>query len=58
MLKPKSTHNWAYKKRQPRLPVTKPVDWHQTIGSTQHCWCGKRWEHDWPGRDDGAPHPR
>jgi len=22
------------------------------------CWCGEELDHDWPGKDDGAPHPR
>ena len=22
------------------------------------CWCGGAQNHDWPGRDEGAPHPR
>lgn len=22
------------------------------------CWCGEPKDHDWPGKDDGAPHPR
>lgn len=22
------------------------------------CWCGEPWGHPWPGKDDGAPHPR
>ncbi len=22
------------------------------------CWCGNRQSHDWPGKADGAPHPR
>jgi hypothetical protein len=22
------------------------------------CWCGGAWHHDWPGKDEGAPHPR
>lgn len=22
------------------------------------CWCLKPLGHDWPGKDDGAPHPR
>jgi hypothetical protein len=57
MLKPKRLHNWAYKKRQPRPPVTKPVDWSQTIGSGD-CWCGQRYGHHWPGEEEGAPHPR
>lgn len=22
------------------------------------CWCGEPQGHDWPGKADGAPHPR
>jgi hypothetical protein len=22
------------------------------------CWCGAENGHDWPGKDQGAPHPR
>lgn len=22
------------------------------------CWCGEPTFHDWPGKQDGAPHPR
>lgn len=22
------------------------------------CWCGQERDHDWPGKDDGTPHPR
>lgn len=22
------------------------------------CWCGETYGHDWPGKDEGAPHPR
>ncbi len=22
------------------------------------CWCGEPFGHDWPGKADGAPHPR
>jgi hypothetical protein len=25
---------------------------------TGGCWCGEQWPHDWPGKDDGKPHPR
>lgn len=28
-----------------------------TLGSGDHCWCGLPKNHDWPGRDDGQPHP-
>lgn len=24
---------------------------------TWSCWCGQRRPHDWPGKDDGEPHP-
>lgn len=30
---------------------------HEPFGSTD-CWCGELLGHDWPGKDDGAPHPR
>lgn len=29
----------------------------RTIGC-DGCWCGKPNGHDWPGKADGAPHPR
>jgi hypothetical protein len=27
-------------------------------GGGFNCWCGESLGHDWPGRADGAPHPR
>jgi hypothetical protein len=32
----------------------------QALGSlgTWDCWCGMERDHDWPGKDDGKPHPR
>ncbi|MFJ2178915.1 hypothetical protein ACIOHE_39230 [Streptomyces sp. NPDC087851] len=29
-----------------------------TLGTRGACWCGEPYGHDWPGRADGAPHPR
>jgi hypothetical protein len=29
-----------------------------TIANLGACWCGQENGHDWPGKDDGAPHPR
>lgn len=29
-----------------------------TLGSMDTCWCGRARDHDFPGRDEGAPHPR
>lgn len=29
-----------------------------SLGGGGGCWCGDPWGHDWPGKDDGAPHPR
>jgi hypothetical protein len=40
--------------RDNRLPETK--DAANTL-STGGCWCGEPFDHDWPGRDEGAPHP-
>jgi hypothetical protein len=27
-------------------------------GADGRCWCGDLLYHDWPGKADGAPHPR
>ncbi len=27
-------------------------------GGGKGCWCGERYSHDWPGKDQGQPHPR
>ncbi|WP_327359514.1 hypothetical protein [Streptomyces sp. NBC_01304] len=27
------------------------------IGSRDYCWCGARYDHDWPGKTTNAPHP-
>jgi excisionase family DNA binding protein len=29
----------------------------QTIGDLDHCWCGDVIDHDWAGKNSGAPHP-
>jgi hypothetical protein len=28
------------------------------LGAGDRCWCGEERNHDWPGKDAGAPHPR
>lgn len=28
------------------------------MASLHHCWCGQVTDHGWPGKADGAPHPR
>lgn len=28
-----------------------------TLGDEEHCWCGELLDHDWAGKDKGAPHP-
>ena len=33
------------------------VGYEQTI-AMDLCWCGQAKDHDWPGKDDGGPHPR
>ena len=30
----------------------------KVIGLFEHCWCGSPYQHDWPGKADGGPHPR
>lgn len=47
-------------------PLTRPAkyarqtnqDGEATLGWLGGCWCGLPMGHDWPGKDDGAPHPR
>lgn len=29
-----------------------------TIAMNEGCWCGRPWNHAYPGKDEGAPHPR
>lgn len=29
-----------------------------SVIATPGCWCGGSFGHDWPGKEDGAPHPR
>jgi hypothetical protein len=33
-------------------------DIRQPFGSPEHCHCGQLLGHDWPGKDQGQPHPR
>lgn len=43
---------------RPRLRLSSGAgEGFKVIGSTG-CWCGLHQSHDWPGRADGAPHPR
>jgi len=42
--------------RDNRVPGTGPRD--TPLGSLGGCWCGEKKNHDWPGKADGAPHPR
>jgi hypothetical protein len=30
----------------------------ETLGSRDVCWCGAPQNHNWPGREDGSPHPK
>lgn len=29
----------------------------KTLGDMQTCFCGLPFQHDWPGKADGVPHP-
>ena len=29
-----------------------------SIGMWEKCWCGQPYQHDWPGKNSRAPHPR
>lgn len=49
-----AARDWARASRDNREPAT--------LGNVLHepgrCWCGDPLHHDWPGKDDRAPHPR
>lgn len=30
----------------------------KVIGDFGRCWCYREYQHDWPGKADGSPHPR
>lgn len=40
-----------------RVPGTRP-EYDRPLGIYGECWCGQQNDHDWPGKADGAPHPR
>jgi hypothetical protein len=48
-----ASRNWHLTRRDNRHPATR-------LGaiSGRGCWCGDPNGHDWPGKDEGAPHPR
>lgn len=39
-----------------REPSTRTAPLHDR--QTQRCWYGEPYQHTWPGKDTGAPHPR
>lgn len=41
-------------KKRPGAQYVFPSD---TLGDEEHCWCGDLLDHDWAGKDKGAPHP-
>jgi hypothetical protein len=41
-----------------RAVNSEPAPYLSTIGAMGGCWCGEEHNHDWPGKADGAPHPR
>jgi len=64
MIRPKNpmSVNWHYGKKLSQAEVkkrlaAKAAGFKETLGSGS-CWCGKPYGHDWPGRDDGKPHPK
>jgi hypothetical protein len=44
---------WAAKNQRARQ---EPVA--DTLGTREVCWCGEPYAHDWPGQEEGAPHPK
>ena len=48
-----ASRNWHLTRRGGRDPATR----NGAIAGSG-CWCGDLNGHDWPGKADGAPHPR
>ena len=44
------------RKRRPTATQNRESDLPVIYGAG--CWCGGPFGHDWPGQDQGAPHPR
>lgn len=44
--------------RRPVLPERELPRALPVLGNPMRCWCGLTLGHPWPGRADGAPHPR
>lgn len=45
---------WTASKRDNRDPATRDA----VLAELDRCWCGDPSGHGWPGKADGAPHPR
>jgi hypothetical protein len=43
--------------RKPKPGGRANIGYRETI-AMDLCWCGREKDHDWTGREDGAPHPR
>lgn len=52
-----SRSGWKARQRAAGQRRRPEVDLGPVLGGAD-CWCGAPYGHDWPGRDDGAPHPR
>lgn len=51
------SNSWDKGKGAYRPHVTHEIGPSDTI-SCGGCWCGKPYDHTWPGDKEGAPHPR
>jgi len=53
--------NWDKKRPRQRAERRRREDdwqWWAVPLAGSGCWCGEPWGHDWPGKEEGAPHPR
>ncbi|MER5754372.1 hypothetical protein [Streptomyces sp. NPDC002088] len=50
--------NWDRVRDEDKVRRSKEVPVLDTFGELARCWCGEPSNHDWPGREDGAPHPK
>lgn len=52
--------NWSKAQRPSKGELRRRTDEYLAL-PTLHgggCWCGEPLGHDWPDKEDGAPHPR
>lgn len=50
--------NWRRAQQHARAAAARRAPDQPRVLTTNRCWCGEAKNHEWPGREEGAPHPR